>query len=92
MSKPSLAEVVTLYETNASNIADMMRQAAESIETEDAEEYDLTRAMIAVQITEGRQIKVYGWGRTDIMDSIGVLTAGATYLTNSLYNSQNIDE
>lgn len=86
-----LAEVIPLYEHNASDIAAMLRDAAASIETEEAEGYQRTRCMVAVQITEDRHIKVYGWGKTDITDSIGVLTAGATYLTQSLFNAQEED-
>lgn len=62
----ALAEVVTLYDTNAANVADMLRGAAENIESEtDAD--DRTEAIIAVQIAEsgrpapaplkGRQMK-----------------------------------
>ncbi len=87
-----LAEVIPLYEHNASDIAAMLRDAADSIETEEAEGFQRTRCMIAVQITEDRHIKVYGWGRTDVTDSIGVLTAGASYLTNSLFHAQDEDE
>ena len=53
-----LAEVTPLYEHNASDIAAMLREAAESIETEEVEGFQRTRCMVAVQITEGRHIKV----------------------------------
>jgi len=87
-----LAEVIPLYEHNASDIAAMLRDAAASIETEEAEGYQRTRCVVAVQITEDRHIKVYGWGKTDHLDSIGVLTAGAAYLSNSLFHAQQEDE
>ncbi len=83
-----LAEVVSLYDHNASDIAAMLRDAADSIETEEAEGFQRTRCIVAVQIFEDRDIKVYGWGKTDVTDSIGVLTAGAGYLTNTLFNAQ----
>jgi len=88
----NLAEVISLYDTNASDIAAMLRQAADSIELEEAEGFQRTRCIVAVQITEDRHIKVYGWGKTDITDSIGVLTVGASYLTNTLFNAQDEHE
>lgn len=70
-----LAEVVTIYETNASNIADMMREAAGNIETE-TDENDRTKAMIAVQLTESGAVQIYGWGKTDTMQAIATLQLG----------------
>ena len=55
-----LAEVVSLYDHNASDIAAMLRDAADSIETEEAEAFQRTRCIVAVQIFEDRDIKVYG--------------------------------
>jgi hypothetical protein len=71
-----LAEVHTLYDTNCRSIPDMMRQAADSIETEVVEGFDPTKAMIAVQISESGQIQIYGWGDTNDMHAAGVLMAG----------------
>jgi len=68
-----LAEVHTLYKTNARSIPDMMRQAAESIETE-TDEHDKTKAMIAVQLSDDGEIQIYGWGETDDLSAIGTLT------------------
>jgi hypothetical protein len=70
-----LAEVVTLYENNASNIAAMMRDAADSIEGE-TDDDNRTEAVIAVQIAENGAIKVYGWGATDSMKAIATLELG----------------
>jgi hypothetical protein len=70
-----LAEVVTLYENNASNIAAMMRDAADSIESETNDD-NRTEAVIAVQIAENGTIKVYGWGATDSMKAIATLELG----------------
>lgn len=83
-----LAEVVTLYETNASQIPEMLRTAAASIETEVSEGFDPTRAMVAVQIGEGGNVRVYGWGRTETMDSIALLHLGAAQLVQSLLDEQ----
>lgn len=46
-----LAEVHTLYETNARSIPDMLRRAADGIETEVSEGYSPTQAMVAVQVS-----------------------------------------
>jgi hypothetical protein len=71
---------VTLYETNARAIPDMLRQAATSIETEEAEGFSPTKAMVAVQIAENGQVQLYGWGDTEIMHSIALLQIGAAKL------------
>lgn len=76
-----LAEVHTLYETNARSIPDMLRQAADSIETEREEGYVPTKAMVAVQLCENGEIKVYGWGETDDMHAIGILHCGLNFLS-----------
>lgn len=75
-----LAEVHTIYETNARSIPDMLRQAADSIETEVEEGYSPTKAMVAVQISENGQVQVYGWGDTEIMHSIALLQIGVQKL------------
>lgn len=71
-----LAEVHTLYETNYRSIPDMLRQAADSIETETAEGFSPTKAMVAVQITENGDVQIYGWGETDDVHALGVLQLG----------------
>jgi len=72
-----LAEVHTIYETNARSIPDMLRQSANSIESEVPEGFSRTTAMIAVQLTENGDIQVYGWGQTTTIHALGVLHAGA---------------
>ena len=68
-----LSQVIELFPNgNASDIASQLRQAADNIEIE-GDEYDRTRAMIAVQITESGQVKVYGWGKTDTMHALASL-------------------
>ena len=75
-----LAEVHTLYETNCRSIPDMLRQAADSIETEATEGYSPTKAMIAVQLTDNGQVQIYGWGETDDVHALGVLQLGMAEL------------
>lgn len=70
-----LAEVHTLYETNARSIPDMLRQAAEGIETE-TDEDSRTTAVIAVQLAENGEVQVYGWGDTSDIHALGVLQLG----------------
>lgn len=72
-----LAEVHTLYEANARSVPDMLRIAADNIESEEPEGFAKTVAMIAVQLTENGDIQVYGWGQTTTIHALGVLTAGA---------------
>ena len=71
----NLAEVVTLYETNASSVVDMLRQAADNVEKE-TDEDDRTEAIVAVQITQSGVVEVYAWGKTDSVHALGVLHLG----------------
>lgn len=72
-----LAEVHTIYEVNPRSIPDMLRQSADSIESEVADGYARTTAMVAVQLTDNGEIQVYGWGNTTTIHALGVLHAGA---------------
>lgn len=67
-----LAKVVTLYETNASDIAAMLRQCADSIDAGAK-----PQSIIAVATEEGGSLKVYGWGETNTIDSIATLHLAA---------------
>lgn len=80
----NLAEVVTLYEANASDIPSMLRKAADSIETEEGEGYSPNRAIVAVQISEAGGIQIYGWGRTDTMHCLALLGLGQLKLQQNL--------
>lgn len=71
-----LAEVHKLYDTNCRSIPDMLRQAADSIESEVEEGYSPTVAMVAVQIAESGKVKIYGWGDTDDLRALGLLERG----------------
>lgn len=75
-----IAEVITLYEQNAGDVAAMLREAADNIEKEAGEGFCPTRAMIAVQISDDEHVQVYGWGRTDTLHSIAALELGASFL------------
>lgn len=83
MPAPQLKVVESLRETTAADIAAMLRQSAESIESE-TDEDARTVAMIAVQVCEGQAVKVYGWGQTDSLHALGALQLGATEIISGL--------
>lgn len=78
-----LAVVETFYEHNASEVPAMLRQSADSIEAE-TDENDRTKAMMAVQVTHGGAIAIYGWGSVDRFMAIGVLQAAITKLSDNV--------
>ena len=79
-----LAEVTPLYETNCRSIPDMLRQSADSIEEEKAEGYSPTVAMVAVQLSESGQVRIYGWGDTDDLRALGLLERGKHDLLSTI--------
>lgn len=81
-----IAEVHTLYDTNARSIPDMLRQAADSIETEVEQGFNPTKAMIAVQVSESGAIQIYGWGDTDDLHAIGALQMGIHRLSRDIFD------
>ena len=78
-----LAEVVTLYDTNAASIPDMLRQSADSIAAE-TDDDDRTKAMVAVQVTHDGTVTVYGWGAVDRFMAIGALQAAVAKLCDGV--------
>lgn len=78
--KPQLAEVHTLYETNAREISEMLRQASENIASE-TDEHDRTKAIAAVKVTESGKIEIYGWGEIDDMAALALFQLGAAEIT-----------
>lgn len=79
-----IAEVVTLYESNARQIPEMLRAAALGVESE-TDDDDRTTAMIAVQVTKEGQIEVYGWGDVTTASAIGNLHMAATKLATDRF-------
>lgn len=63
-----LAEVETLYETNASDIAAMLRQYADSID-----DGANPKSIVAIATEKDGSITIYGWGATDSMDTLATL-------------------
>lgn len=81
----ALAEVLTLYETNCRSIADMLRQAAESIEDEvNQADCSPTKAVVALQLSEDGQVQVYGWGDTDDLHALGLIERGKHELLSAM--------
>ena len=70
---PRLAEVHTLYGTNARSIPDMLREAADTI---DADPTDAPVAMVAVFVDTEGTIGTYGWGDVCDLRAIGLLERG----------------
>lgn len=59
----SLAEVVTLYETNAKNVPDMLRALAEAIEAGNYGEVPhVTCVMHSFATPEDGLVTTFGWG------------------------------
>lgn len=75
-----LAEVVTLYDSNASQIPAMLRKRADAIDAE-TEKDDRTVAMIAVEVTESGDVQLFGWGDTDDFHALGVLAKASVLLS-----------
>lgn len=79
----TLALVETLYDVNASDVPGMMRKSADSIEAE-TDEHDRTKSMIAVQVTHGGAVAIYGWGATDRFAAIGALQAAIVKMADQV--------
>lgn len=83
-----LAEVHTIYETNASDIAAMLRQAADNIEAGEP----AVRCMVAVAELKEGGIQIFGWGKTDTHRSIALLRMGAAELIDTQIATWKDDE
>lgn len=79
MSKPRLAEVVTLRETNASDIAAMLRQCAQSID-----DGAKPKSIVAVVTEDDGSISLYGWGATDSVDTLATLQLAVVQHANGM--------
>jgi hypothetical protein len=73
-----IAEVSTLYETNASEIPAILRQAAKSIEEEPI------KAMIGIAVDNDGGLALYGWGQTDSMDTLATLQLAIVQHANAM--------
>lgn len=73
----SLTEVVTLYESNASDIVAMLRATADEIE-----ELEDTRAMVCIRVTDDAIIP-YLWGKATTLEGIAYTRMGEISLINT---------
>lgn len=80
MSTTKLAEVVTLYAQNASDIPAMLRRAADRIESGEVP----TKAIIAVSVDADGLRTIYGWGETDSIHSLATLTLATHQLAQQM--------
>lgn len=80
----SLAEVHTLYESNCRSIAEMLRKAADSIDSEPDEDCSPTVAIAVVRLVKNGEIDVYGWGDCDDHKAIALLARGQAQVTSLL--------
>ena len=81
----AIAEVVTLYDTNARTpIPDQMRIAADTIESE-TEDNDKTTAMVFIQLYESGDVQVCGIGETNDLHSLGLLVKAVAALSAGDY-------
>jgi len=66
-----IAEVKTIYEMNARQVVEQMRQAADSIE---AGKCDFeVRGAVLIVVGKTRAVDVYSWGELDNYSTLGVL-------------------
>lgn len=78
------AEVITLFETNCTDIPAMLRQSADNVETE-TEVNDRTISMVCNQVHESGDIQIFGWGQTDTRNCIATLTIAQHQLIQGIY-------
>ena len=79
----TLAEVHTLYESNARSIPDMLRKAADSIEAEAGDDSPTT-AVVAIRLTDNGTVQVYGWGDTTDLHALGLIERGKHELLSAI--------
>lgn len=73
-------KVVELPANNLRDIPAMLRQLADNIE---AGVHGDVRAGACVLMRADRTMSAFGWGETDDVHSVGILTCGAAILANS---------
>jgi chaperonin GroEL (HSP60 family) len=66
-----IEEVKTIYEMNARQVVEQMRQAADKIESGKCE-FEI-RGAILILAGRSRSVDVYSWGELDNFSTLGVL-------------------
>lgn len=77
----ALAEVVTLYDTNCRDIPEMLKGLAEAVELERQEGIQ-TETVLAIQLTDGGAISIYGFGDADNFKALALLQLAITRVSN----------
>lgn len=79
----ALAEVKTIYESNASQVAETLRKNADDIER--GAYGDVRCAVMVIVGGEGIEtVEVFGLGKTNFWDSLGVLQGGISKLNRMI--------
>lgn len=66
----------------------MMRQCADTI-AQETDEHDRTHAITAVRISESGDIQVFGWGKTNSLESIAHMHLGIASITDDYMSDQD---
>ena len=78
MKKPQLAEVVPLYETNASDVVAMLRAFADEVEA--GEHGENVHVVSVISTCDGLHVR--GWGKLDGLTAIANLNLGLAQMVN----------
>lgn len=77
-----IAEVKTIYEMNARQVVEQMRQCADNIEAGKCE-FDV-RGAILIIAGKSRSVDVYSWGELDNFSTLGVLERAARHVHEAI--------
>ena len=80
--KPKFPKVVPLRDVCAKDIAAQFRRMADELESGEIDNFE---SMVAVGEYNG-DIQIFGWGNTDGMRAIGLLSLGAAKLNREILN------
>jgi hypothetical protein len=78
-----LALVETLFETNASDIAAMCRELADSIDGGAN-----PKAMVGIVVEEDGSLSLYGWGQTDSVHSLATLQLATVKMAQEMLGDE----
>lgn len=73
-----IEKVATIYERNARQVVEQLRQAADSIEQGKCE-FEVRGAVLVVAGKTG-EVDVYSWGELDNYTTLGVIARGARHV------------
>ena len=78
-----LAEVITLYESNANDIVSMMREIADEIE-----EHEDTHGMVCIRLTD-EGLRPYLWGKVTTPEALGYVEIAKVIMINSTFGADD---